>query len=177
MKSIVRTAIPALFTAVLLAACGGGGDDQGPVTDQREPTSSGMSASMALSGATAADAVFNGPYTTTDIWLNEVIKVNPVGGDPETCRFRFTRLVQTGSTRTMSGEIRYIPANPRLNVAFVSVDTVEFRIDGETPTVTVDRANNRIVFTAAHLISTQNTGRSIDLTGAIPMRQSRPEGC
>lgn len=177
MKTFVRAALPALLAAAFLAACGGGGDDQGFVTDDRDPTSSGRSASATVAGATSTDSAFNGGYATTDIFLNDVTKVNPVGGRPETCRFRFSQLTKTGGPQVMSGDIRYIPGNTNIDVVFISIDTVEFRIEGETPTVQVDRANNRVVFSGAVLTSTQNTGRSITLTSAIPMRPDRPEGC
>lgn len=77
----------------------------------------------------------------------------------------------------MAGEIRYFPSSAELNVAFICIDGTEFSIEGTMNAVTVSRATNRVVFTAARLNSTQGTGRSIQLTGEIPMRGDRPEGC
>lgn len=173
-KNIVRAA-GVLALAVVLAACGGG--DEGPFVDQKDPSPSGKAASMTVVGATGADAGFNGAYATSDIWLNEVVRVNPIGGAPETCRFDFSHLPQTGTNSGMSGDIRYFPSTANLNVAFISIDSIEFSVDGATNTVTVDRANDRVVFTGAVLNSTQGTGRTITLTGTIPMRGNRPENC
>lgn len=162
----------ALSLAVLLAACGG--DDEGVVVDERDPSSSGRAASVTVTAAGTAS--LNGIYASTDIFLNNVTKVNPIGGDPETCRFRFDRLRQQGTTRNMNGDIRYIPGSPEVRTTFVAIDSVEFRLQG-TAGASVDRANNRVVYTNAVLTSTQGTGQTITLTGAIPMLPDRPEGC
>ena len=37
----------------------------------------------------------------TDVLLNDVEKLNPVGGDPETCRTHFSNLVQTPGGRPL----------------------------------------------------------------------------
>jgi hypothetical protein len=161
-----------LSTAVLLAACGGG--DEGAIVTEKNTEPTGTSASVTVSAA--GDPALNGLYTTNSIWLNNVTKVNPIGGDPETCRFRFSNLPQQGSTRMMDGDIRYIPGTNELRTTFVTIDTIEFRLQG-TAGATVDRTNNRVVYTNAVLTSTQGTGRTITLTGAIPMLGNRPEGC
>ena len=165
-----------LAIATLLSACGGG--DEGFVVEEKDPSPSGASATMTVSAATGPDAVFNGVFRTADRFLNNVTRVNPIGGSPETCRFKFSNLPQVGTpSRGMSGDIRYFPDSAQLNVAFVSVGSTEFSISGTTTNVTIDRANNRVVFAGAVLTSTQNTGRSITLNGAIPMRGDRPGGC
>jgi hypothetical protein len=171
MRVLPHSAL-ALSLAVLLSACGG--DDEGAVVDERDPSASGRTASVTV--AAAGNAAFNGVYATTDLWLNNVTKVNPIGGDPETCRFRFDKLRQTGTTRNMNGDIRYIPGSTEVRTTFVAIDTVEFRLQGTTG-ASVDRANNRIVYTNAVLTSTQGTGQTITLSGAIPMLPNRPEGC
>jgi hypothetical protein len=159
-------------TLALLAACGGGGGGD----FENEPRSSGQSASVVV--AAAGDVAFNGTYSATDVGLNDVVKVNPLGGEPETCRSRFSGLVQTGSSRTMDGDIRYIPGTNLVRTTFVSIDTVEFRLQGENPAQTVDRANNRVTYTNAVLTSTNGNGRTLTLTGTIPIRAAnKPEGC
>jgi hypothetical protein len=164
----------ALSTVLVLSACGGGGDDGGDF--QNEPRTSGQSASVTV--AAAGDAVLNGIYSSTDVALNDVTKFNPIGGDPETCRSRFSGLQQVGSTRKMDGDIRYIPGSTVVRTTFVSIDTVEFRLQGETPTQTVDRANNRVTYTNAVLTSTNGNGRTLTLSGTIPIRAAnKPEGC
>jgi hypothetical protein len=170
--SITRRASIVLACAALFTACGGG--DEGPFVDEKEPSPSGLSATMTVASATAA--VLNGAYGSGDVLLNNVTKVNPIGGDPETCRFRFGGLSQVGSDRRMDGDIRYIPGSAELRTTFVSIDTVEFRLEGSEG-ATVDRANNRVVYAGALLQSTQGTGAVIRVSGAIPMRGDRPEGC
>lgn len=171
MKKLSVRAFVLLSVAAALTACGGDDDD---VFDNNDPTPTALSASVAVSSATQAS--LNGVYSSTTIALNEVRKVNPIGGDPETCRFRFSGLRQAGSSQLMDGDIRYIPGNPEIRVAFVSISGVEFRLQGSA-NAAADRANNEIDFNGATLTSTQGTGATIVLTGSIPMRSPRPEGC
>jgi hypothetical protein len=163
-----------VLAALMLSACGGG--DEGAIVIEEEPRASGLSASATVAGATGPDAAFNGAYATTDLRLNNVTKVNPIGGAPETCRFRFGGLGQVTGTGTMGGDIRYVPGTNNLQASFISINGVEFNLDGTTGG-TVDRPGNRVVFTAAVLTSTQGSGRSITLNASIPMRDNRPEGC
>ncbi|MES2937697.1 MAG: hypothetical protein V4864_08435 [Pseudomonadota bacterium] len=159
----------ALATAVLLSACGGGGDFE------NDPRSSGRPAALAVTAA--GDTQLNGTYTTADLQLNDVVKFNPVGGDPETCRFHFSALPQAGSTRVMDGDLRYLPGTSALRVSFIAVDAIEFRLDGTTNAV-VDRVNNVVTFNNAVFTSTQGTGRTVTLTGTLPYRgENKPEGC
>jgi hypothetical protein len=172
----IRAIAPVAALAVLLSltACGGG-DDEGVFVDEREPFATGLPATVTVtqSGAPA----LNGTYSSNNIFLNNVTKVNPIDAR-ETCRMRFTGLAQqvSGSDRVMSGDLRYIPGSVDLHTAFASISSIEFRLDG-TAGARVDRAGNRIVFTNAVLTSTQGTGQSITLTGAIPLLGDRPEGC
>ena len=166
------TTAVALAAAVLLAACGG--SDEGIIVDEHEPSATGANATVTIAGAT--DPSLNGVYSTSNIFLNNVTKVNPIGGDPETCRFRFSGLKQVGSTRTMDGDIRYIPGNAEVRTTVISIDTVEFRLVGSTGAA-VDRANDRVNYAGAVLSSTQNTTGTLTLTGGIPIRGDRPEGC
>ena len=127
-------------------------------------------------GRGSAATALNGVYTTSNIFLNNVTKVDPVD-EPETCRMRFSNLPRsTNAQQLMDGDIRYLPGTNTLDTAVVSINTIEFGV-GRNTGVTVDRANNRVVFTNAVLTSTQATGQSITLTGTIPMRGDRPEGC
>lgn len=173
MKRNVPHLLAVVAAAALVSACGGG--DEGAFVDEREPTPSGTAAILTVTSAT--DAALNGIYSTNNVALNNVTKRNPIGGDPETCRFRFTGLVQGGAgPRQMDGDIRYLPGNSNLRTTFVSINTVEFRLEGTTG-AQVDRTNNRVVYAGAVLTSTQATGGTITITGAIPMLGDRPEGC
>jgi len=167
--ALSKTLLTAVASAALLSACGGG--DDGPADD---PGPTALSASVTVSNAT--DGSLNGVYATSTIALSDVTKFNPIGGEPETCRFRFSGLRQAGTTRLMDGDIRYIPGNPELRVTFVAINGTEFRLQGTTG-ASVDRANNEIDYNGAVLTSTQGTGATIQLTGSIPMLGGRPEGC
>jgi hypothetical protein len=144
----VRTIKPALAALSLsvLLAACGGGDE-GVVVDAKDPSPSGQSASITV-----------------------------IGGDPETCRFKFDGPEASSPRRVMGGDIRYIPGTENLHSAFVAINGVEFELQGTTG-VRVDRANDEVDFTAAVLTSTQGSGDEITLTGSIPMRPDRPEGC
>jgi hypothetical protein len=165
--------IAATASAALLAACGGSAEH--PFND---PDPSGRAASVTVSASTVA--AFNGVYSTTDLLLNDVEKVNPIGGDPETCRFEFSGLTQTPGGLVMGGgDVRYIPDSPEVRTLFVAISSSEYRLQ-QQPGATVDRANNRIVLTNAVLTSTSGNGNVITLNGAIPMRTDtgpRPTGC
>src|SRR6478609_2428399 len=132
-----------LGTAGLLAACGG--------SDSGDPGPTPRSASVVVTAAT--DAALNGTYSASTVSLNDVEKFNPVGGEPETCRFRFSGLQQAGSTRLMDGDIRYIPGTTETRTTFVSINGVEFRLQGTTGAF-VDKPNNEIDYTGAVLTST-----------------------
>ena len=157
----------------LLSACGGG-DDEGIIVDEDRPSPSGKAASVVVTAA--GDATLNGTYSTTDLRLNNVTKVNPIGSDPETCRFKFEGLVQAGAGRSMIGDVRYLPDSPQVRTTFISINGVEFVLEG-TAGATVDRANDRVNYAGAVLTSTQGTGRSITFTGSVPMLGNRPGGC
>ncbi|HSV78885.1 MAG TPA: hypothetical protein VLK85_06720 [Ramlibacter sp.] len=172
MQYQLPSTIAAVAMAALLSACGGSGS--GDTDFENELRSSGATASVTVSAA--GNAVLNGVYSTSDLELNDVTKFNPIGGEPETCRFRFSGLRQAGTTRMMDGDIRYIPGTTETRTTFVSIDAVEFRLQGTTGTL-VDKPNNRIVYSGAVLTSTAGTGQTITLSGAIPMRGDRPEGC
>jgi hypothetical protein len=171
MKTIsFRVLAPVAALGLLLSGCGGGGGDF-----QNDPRASGRAASATVAGA--ADTSLNGLYATNDVFLNDVEKVNPIGGEPETCRFRFSNLPKAGSTQVMDGEIRYIPGTSEARVSVVSINTIEFRLVGTTG-ATVDRTNNVINYNNAVFTSTQVAGRTLTLTGSIPIRgENKPEGC
>ena len=169
-----RVIAPVAALALLLTACGGG--DEGAIVEERDPFASGLSATVNVVAPAATG--LSGAYASNNIFLNNVTKVDPIGAPVETCRFRFSALEQQvpGSTRRMDGDIRYLPGTNALENTVVSINTIEFGFSGTTG-ATVDRANNRIVYDGAVLTSTQGTGQTITLTGAIPMRGNRPEGC
>ncbi len=151
--------------AALLSACGGSNDDPAPTPKN-----------ATLTITNASDATLNGVYSTSTLSLTDVEKVNPIGGDPETCRFRFSGLQQAGTNRLMDGDIRYIPGNTEVRVTFIAINSVEFRLQGST-NAAADRTNNEIDYTGATLTSTQGTAQTLGLTGSVPMNSGRPEGC
>lgn len=176
-KTSFRVLAPAAALAVLLSACGGG-DDEGIFVDERDPSATGLTASVTV--ASPANTALGGTYASNNIFLNNVTKVNPIGGDPELCKFRFSGLQQQGGAtpvRTMDGDFRYIPGTNQVRSGLVSINTVEFALPGTTGVgATVDKANNQIVFTNAQFTSA-STGQSITVTGSIPLLRDRPEGC
>lgn len=174
MTTTSRAIFPVAALALLLTACGG--SDEGVFVEDKDPSPSGLSANVTV--AASGNAVLSGAYGTTNILLNNVTKVDPLGEPVETCRFRFSDVAQqvAGSTRLMDGDIRYLPGTNALESTVVSIDTIEFSMGGTTG-ATIDRLNNRVTYAGAVLTSTQNTGQSITLTGSIPMRGDRPEGC
>lgn len=168
-----RAIFPVAALALFLTACGGG---DGGGDFQNEPRASTRPASATVAGST--DTALNGAYATNDVFLNDVVKVNPIGGDPETCRIRFANLPKTGAPQTvMDGDIRYIPGTTETRVTVVSINTIQFRLVGTAGTL-VNRANNTITYTNAVLQSPDVPGRSITLSGTIPIRaENKPEGC
>jgi len=168
----VKPSMLAVGVAVLLAACGGG--DEGVFVEDKDPEPTTTDATVVVTGAD--DSALNGIYTTDGILLNRVTKVNPIGGDPETCRFRFSGPKSATSGRVMGGDIRYRPGTDNLEVAFIAINGVEFRLQG-TRGARVDRGDDEIDFTGAELTSTAGTGNTITLTGSIPMLPNRPGGC
>jgi hypothetical protein len=159
-----RLLVPVVAVGLLLSACGGGSDDP-------EPTP--IAASLAVTSAT--NATFNGVYATGAVSLAAVEKVNPIGGEPEVCSFRFSGLQKAGGG-TMDGDIRYIPGTNSLRVIFVSVNGFEF-VSRDTTNAAVDRANNEVDLTAKVLTASTGVPSTITVTGSMPMRGGRPEGC
>lgn len=148
----------------LVPGCGGGSDDP-------EPTPIG--ATLAVTSAT--NAAFNGVYTTDTVALAAVEKINPIGSEPEVCSFRFSGL-RSPSGGAMDGDIRYLPGTNSLRVVFVSINGFEF-VSREFANASVDRANNEIDFTGKVLTASTDVPSNITLTGSMPMRAGRPEGC
>lgn len=172
-KPSLRVVLPVTALALLLSACGGGGDGG---DFENEPRGSLRAASVTV--ANSVDASLNGGYATSDVFLNDIVKVNPIGGEPETCRMRFANLPKTGNPQLiMDGEIRYKPGTTETTVTTVSISTIEFRLVGPAG-ANVNRANNVVTYTNAVFESTQGTGRTLTLSGTIPLRaENKPEGC
>jgi hypothetical protein len=172
MRNLTSSILVLSVSAALLSACGGG--DEGIIVDERDPEPSGRSATLTVTAA--GDAALNGIYTSSNVNLNNVTKVNPIGSDPETCRFKFSGPQNATTSRIMGGDVRYIPGTETLQTTFVAINGVEFRLIGTTG-ARVDRAGNEIDYTGAVLTSTQGTGQTITLSGSIPMLENRPGGC
>lgn len=171
MKRSFHLAAAALAASVLLAACGGGGDSD-IVFEDDDPTQSEQSGSVLVAGS--GTAVRNGTYASRAVFLNDVEKFNPVGSAPELCRYRFSRLDQTGTDADMEGDIRYQPGTNTVREMFVRIYDVDYSLSEPTG-ASVNRALDRVDFTGASLRN--DRGDTITLTGSIPMRDDRPEGC
>jgi len=170
-KPFLRAIFPVTALALLLSACGGGGGDF-----VNEPRGSQRAAAVTVANST--DASLNGGYATSDVFLNDIVKINPIGGEPETCRMRFANLPKTGNPQlVMDGEIRYKPATTETTVTTIAINAIEFRLVGAAG-ANVNRATNVVTYTNAVFESTQGTGRTLALSGTIPLRaENKPEGC
>jgi hypothetical protein len=155
---------PAIVLGLLLSGCGGGSGDP-------EPTPIG--ATLAVTGAT--NPSFNGVYSTRTLSLAAVEKINPIGSEPEVCSFKFSGL-QSTSGAAMNGDIRYIPGTNALRVIFVAINGIEF-VSRDTTNAAVDRPNNEIDLTAKVLTASTGVASTLTVTGSVPMRPNRPEGC
>ena len=80
-------------------------------------------------------------------------KINPIGGEPEVCSFRFSGLAGPGGT--MDGDIRYLPGTNALRVVFVAINSIEFS-SRDTTNAAVDRPNNEVDFTGKVLPASTN---------------------
>lgn len=162
---------PLAVVGLVLSGCGGsGGGDF-----QNEPRASGRAATATVAGS--VDTTLNGTYASSDVFLDDVVKVNPIGGDPETCRTRFSNLPKTGGAQIMDGDIRYIPGTTEARVSIVSINTIEFELAG-TAGATVNRTTNLITYSNAVFTAKQDPSRTITLTASIPIRaENKPEGC
>ena len=163
--ALLKTLGSGIALGLLLAGCGGGSDDPGPTT---------YNATLNVVGAT--DPTLNGVYTTGSISLSGVDKINPIGGEPEVCSFRFSGLQQVGNTRMLDGDIRYIPGTNELRVVFMSISGTEFS-SRTVPGAAVDKPNNEVDFNGKILTASSGSGAVISVSGSIPMRTGRPEGC
>ena len=161
---LYKVLAPTVALGLLLTSCGGGSDDP-------EPTPIG--ATLTVSAAT--NVPFNGVYSTDIVSLAAVEKINPIGEEREVCSFRFSGLQKAGGSM-LSGDIRYIPGSTLLHVVFIAIGEFEFQSRDST-NVAVDRANNEVDFTGKVLTASTGVSSTITLTGSVPMRGGRPEGC
>ena len=152
-------------SAGLLAACGGGNDET--------PTPTPISASVGVTNATFL--AFNGGYATSNISLTGVERAETLSVGT-VCAFRFSGVQQAGSTRLMSGDVRYNTNSNQLRTTFITIDGVEFVLNGTAGAV-VNLAANRVEFTGAVFTGSGGSNGTITLTGPIPMRSPRPNDC
>jgi hypothetical protein len=155
---------PVVLLGLFLTGCGGGSSDP-------EPTP--VAATLTVTSATSA--MFNGVYTTPSVSLAEVVKVNPIGSEPEVCSFKFSG-PRSPSGQMMTGDIRYIPGNHSLHVVFIAIDGVEFSSRDATNAV-VDTSNSKVDFNGKVLPASTAVASTITVAGSVPMRGNRPEGC
>lgn len=159
-----KVLVPVVALGLLLSACGGGSG---------EPELTPIGATMTVTAAT--NAMFIGVYSTNTVSLAEVVKVDPFGDEPEVCSFRFSGPA-SASGQVMDGDIRYLPGTNALHVIFVSIAGFEFNAR-DSINATVDRSNDRIVLSEKVLTSSTGVASTITLTGNMPMRSGRPQGC
>ena len=159
-----RVAAPVVALGFLLSACGGG-------SDAPEPTP--IPASLTVSAATSP--TLNGIYASSAVSLSAVEKINPIGGEPEVCSFKFAGLAHSSGS-VMDGDIRYIPGNPSLRVIFISIGGLEF-VSRDTTNAAADRTNSKVDLTGKVLTASTGVASTITVTGSVPMRSGRPEGC
>jgi hypothetical protein len=159
-----KVAAPLVALGFLLSGCGGGSDN---------PEVTPIAATLTVSAATSPN--FNGVYTTPAISLSEVVKRPRLDNAPETCAFNFSGPATAGGS-SMGGDIRYIPANYAMNVVFISINGFEFQSHDSAKAI-VDLVNNKVDFSGYTLTSSTGVASTITLTGSVPMRGGRPEGC
>jgi len=180
MKDLVRPFLVCLLAASLLAGCGGGVSigffDDGDGDDFFDGTfRSGRPGFATVSAAT--EPLLNGTYSSDDTRLSHVFRFRARGDAPETCRLQFDGLRHPDTGAFLFGEIQYLPDSNNLRATFIVIEGREFRVDGNSG-ATLDRASNSVVYNGAVLASAQGTGRTITLTGSIPMRnEDKPAGC
>ncbi|MET0310825.1 MAG: hypothetical protein ABW051_02140, partial [Burkholderiaceae bacterium] len=158
----IKFAASAVVIAAL-AACGGGGDDA--------PTPSDANAIVTLSGAT--DASVNGIYGTGNISLGDVTKTEREGTDD--CSFTFADITRAGDGAKIGGRVEYqdnanVVQNFRITFGGANYSTAN------KDNTEVDRANNRVRVTGKQLTE-EGGARVVTVSGVIPMRASRPDGC
>lgn len=167
----------AFALASLLSACGGSitfGDFDDEDPRDNVPVASNLPASVTVKGA--SDVQLDGTYSTATTLLNEVWRYFATGSHPETCRFRFGGLQQSGQNRVMSGEIWYLPESTAVYLATFSINGQAFDLQ-DTRTATADRAANQVVFQSAALRSRQ-TLETLAVDGTIPIRPDhKARGC
>jgi hypothetical protein len=180
MLRAARGSLAIVLLAGTLAGCGGGvsiglGEDDEDFFFFR-PRTSGRAGSVTVSRA-APDPRLDGVFSARDVLLSEPARFRAVGDYPETCRFRFDNLQQeSGQVAGMAGEIRYLPDSTTVRDVVLSVAGQEFRHEGSG--AAVDRAANQVVFDGQAFTSTQRTGQTFVLAGAIPIRTDfRDAGC
>ena len=160
-----RAIAPAVIFAAILSACGGGNGGDLVATP--------VAATLTVSNATSPS--FNGVYTTNAVSLTDVIKVDPIGSEPEVCSFKFSGPAGPNG-QVMSGDIRWIPGTEQLHTAFISIGGFEFRSDDPTNSG-AQGANNQVVFTNKVFNASTGVASSITLSGIVPLRGGRPQGC
>lgn len=164
-----RVILSATFVAAVLSACGGGNGGDLQATP--------VAATLTVTNATSPS--FNGVYSTDAVQLTDVIKVDPIGSEPEVCSFKFSGPAAPNG-QVMSGDIRYIPGTEQLHTVFISLGqggtSFEFRSDDPTNSG-AQGTNNRVVFTNKVFNSSAGVASSITVSGIVPMRGGRPQGC
>lgn len=167
MNSFARLCAAGAVSALMLAACGGSdGDD-----DTRPTNEPGV---LTVTRATLPG--LDGVYGNGKLNLSPVDKANPIGSDPQRCKFKFDGADKLGSNATAFGDIRYLPDATQLYEAFLTFSGTEFAIANGNGTSVV-RGSDQVRFDNTTLTSTDGKGTTIRVNGIVPMLGGRPAGC
>lgn len=166
MNSLTKFCVTGASAALMLVACGGSDDD-----DTRPTNEPGV---LTVTGASLSG--LDGVYGNGKLNLSPVDKANPVGSDPERCKFKFDGADKLGSSATAFGDIRYLPNADKLYEAFLTFNGTEFGMaNGDDTSVVRDR--DQVRFDNKAFTSTDGKGTTIRVTGIVPMLGGRPAGC
>lgn len=157
-----------VLLASLLTACGGGNDDPVPT-----PLDSLVTISAASNPAQAGVV---GAYASTTTGLSDVEKENPIDA-AQFCSFRFNGLAKSGAGAVLlDGRVAYNVNQNQVQNFKVSVAGTTYGT-GNSDNTLVDRAANTVTVTNKVLLSEIDATSTITVSGKVPMKTGRPDGC
>lgn len=159
----LKLAASALVLAVL-AACGGGDDN---------PTPTDENAILTLSAAT--DTSIEGVYGTSNISLSEVVKTEREGTDDCSYVFSDMRRQFDVSGTLLGGRVEYQDNSTAVQNLRITIGSANYATANAENT-SVERDNNRVRFVNKQLTE-EGGARVVTVSGVIPMRPGRPDGC
>ena len=169
MNSIANLCALAAASALALTACGGS-DDDGDLRPTNEPG--------VLKVTEASLPGLDGVYGNGRLNLSSVEKANPIGSEPERCKFKFDGADRLGSNGTAFGDIRYRTNANVLYEAFLTFNGIEFAISsGDGSGTSVVRDRDQVRFDNKLLTSTDGRRATLRVNGIVTMLGGRPSGC